>query len=152
MATAKKKNPKPTEEENTPVNTTDEGTTENGVTDAVSGNEVTTTDEVIDNADDTTANTDGETLNEAESTVDEASAPITPNNPLGSEVTVVDRDGEYLGEVMTSEEADALQAAEVPKPRKQCQGLFMMIDGDDFTQNEKYSDTYLKSKGLFKGE
>ena len=36
--------------------------------------------------------------------------------------------------------------------RKQCQGTFAMMDGEDFTQNEKYSDTYLKSKGLFKGE
>ena len=41
-------------------------------------------------------------------------------------------------------------AEEKSKKRRQCKGLFTMVDEDLFTQNENYSDEYLKSKGLFK--
>ena len=33
---------------------------------------------------------------------------------------------------------------------RECKGLFARLPVTEFTQNEKYSDRYLKSKGLFK--
>lgn len=83
--------------------------------------------------------------NEAGENSGEGGDPKTPEESSPSEVVVVDDDGEYLGEVMTSEEADALQAQ-----KQYCEGLFSMLTVADFTQDPKYSDEYLKSKGLFK--
>ena len=34
--------------------------------------------------------------------------------------------------------------------KRYCNGSFRMLTGKEFTQNEDYSDDYLKSKGLFK--
>ena len=34
--------------------------------------------------------------------------------------------------------------------KQYCKGSFRMMFSTDFTQNENYSDDYLKSKGLFK--
>ncbi len=36
------------------------------------------------------------------------------------------------------------------KAPRYCKGLFSMLTADQFTQEENYSDQYLKSKGLFK--
>lgn len=47
---------------------------------------------------------------------------------------------------------EAVAEVEKSQGRRQCQGLFVMKEASEFTQNEKYSDEYLKSKGLFKGE
>ena len=39
-----------------------------------------------------------------------------------------------------------------PNETRICQGLFAAYPVSDYTQNKKYSDTYLKQKGLFKEE
>ena len=60
-------------------------------------------------------------------------------------------------EVIANDDDGELEVAEVAEvaksqERRQCQGLFVIKDASEFTQNENYSDAYLKSKGLFKGE
>lgn len=44
---------------------------------------------------------------------------------------------------------------EIEEPKetmRECKGLFAKYPVEDFTQDEKYCDTYLKQRGLFKGE
>lgn len=52
---------------------------------------------------------------------------------------------EELDETLEEEEVD-------PNSTRICQGLYAAYPVSDFTQNKKYSDTYLKQKGLFKEE
>ena len=62
-----------------------------------------------------------------------------------SEVIVEDEDGEIddLSPQTVEETIDGPQY---------CKGSFRMLTSSCFTQNEDYSDDYLKSKGLFKAE
>ncbi len=50
------------------------------------------------------------------------------------------------------DEATVEEPTPVAKGRRTCKGLFAKMDASEFTQNENYSDRYLKSKGLFKTE
>jgi len=56
-------------------------------------------------------------------------------------------------EELGSEEQGSEGGAEEEKEeviKQYCKGSFRMMFSTDFTQNENYSDDYLKSKGLFK--
>lgn len=64
-----------------------------------------------------------------------------------------DRTEEELNQTIADAEAElkALPKDE-PEEVRECKGLFMRLPVSSFTQNKKYSDDYLKSKGLFKEE
>ena len=58
---------------------------------------------------------------------------------------LVDNDNFIEPEVDTNE-----FVGEDPDAIRECKGMFIRIPASNFTQNEKYCDEYLKSKGLFK--
>jgi len=64
----------------------------------------------------------------------------------GSNVVVEDDDGEIDGYDPENFETDAAIT------KQYCQGSFRMMTSPEFTQDKNYSDEYLRSKGLFKGD
>ena len=60
----------------------------------------------------------------------------------GPEVIVEDDDGE-IDDLSPQTEEETIDGPQY------CQGSFRMLTASCFTQNEDYSDDYLKSKGLF---
>ncbi len=61
-------------------------------------------------------------------------------------------------DTVTEEDVEEAETDETEEDEKvltgnrQCKGLFAMYPVSDFTQDENYSDTYLKQRGLFKGD
>lgn len=59
-------------------------------------------------------------------------------------------------ELEETETTETEETEEIPEEQetveeiRECKGLFIRIPASEFTQNERYSDRYLKSKGLFK--
>ena len=53
-------------------------------------------------------------------------------------------------EVIVEEDDGEIDQVEEDDPRQYCNGLFAWFNKSDFTQDDRYSDVYLKQKGLFK--
>ncbi len=76
-------------------------------------------------------------ISDVEEQVEEVPEEITPT------VVVEDQDGE-IDEIIE----DEIEEIDEDAPQY-CKGSFRMLTASCFTQNENYSDDYLKSKGLF---